>query len=104
LTQRLIAGLRRIAGVTIHGIINPNRSAERVPTVSFTHDKTTTHKIAQSLAAAGIYVWSGHNYAYEVVRHLGINEKEGVVRVGIAHYNSEAEVERCLASIAEIVR
>jgi cysteine desulfurase family protein (TIGR01976 family) len=103
LTQRLIAGLRRIPGVTIHGIANPNRSAERVPTVSFTHDKATTHKIAQSLAAADIYVWSGHNYAYEVVRHLGINEKEGVVRVGIAHYNSEADVERCLGAVAASV-
>jgi selenocysteine lyase/cysteine desulfurase len=74
-----------------------------VPTVSFTHDKATTHKIAHALAAADIYVWSGHNYAYEVVRHLGIDEKEGVVRVGIAHYNSEAEVERCLTAIAASV-
>jgi cysteine desulfurase family protein (TIGR01976 family) len=103
LTQLLIAGLKQIRGVTIHGITNPNRSAERVPTVSFTHDKISTHKIAAALAAADIYVWSGHNYAYEVVRHLGVNEKEGVVRVGIAHYNNQAEVERCIASIAAIV-
>jgi selenocysteine lyase/cysteine desulfurase len=38
-----------------------------------------------------------------VVRHLGIDEKEGVVRVGIARYNSEAEVERCLTAIAASV-
>ena len=85
LTQRLIGGLKQIQGVKIHGITNANRSAERVPTVSFTHDKTSTHRIAEALAAEDIYVWSGHNYAYEVVRHLGIDEKEGIVRVGIAH-------------------
>lgn len=103
LTNRLIAGLKELAGVTIHGITNPNRSAERVPTVSFTHKKVSTHKIAEALAAKDIYVWSGHNYAYEVVRHLGLDEREGVVRIGLAHYNNEAEVERCLAAIAAIV-
>jgi cysteine desulfurase family protein (TIGR01976 family) len=103
LTNRLIAGLKDIAGVTIHGITNPNRSAERVPTVSFTHKRVSTHKIAEALAAKDIYVWSGHNYAYEVARHLGLDETEGVVRVGLAHYNNEAEVERCLAAIAAIV-
>jgi selenocysteine lyase/cysteine desulfurase len=37
-------------------------------------------------------VWSGHFYAVEVVDYLGLAESGGMVRVGIAHYNTEAEI------------
>lgn len=103
LTQRLVAGLKALPGVTIHGITNPNRFAQRVPTVSFTHDRISTHVFAERLAAQDIYIWSGHNYAYELARQLGLKESEGVVRIGMAHYNSLAEVERCLSAVAAIV-
>ena len=39
------------------------------------------------------------NYAYEVVRHLGIDEKTGVVRIGLAHYNTEEEVDATLTAL-----
>ena len=44
-------------------------------------------------------MWSGHNYAYEVVRHLGIDEREGVLRIGLAHYNTEEEVASTLKAL-----
>jgi len=59
--------------------------------------------IAQALASEGIFVWSGHNYALELVRSLGIDEKTGVVRIGLAHYNTPAEVERTLEALATIL-
>jgi len=103
LARRLIDGLSAIDGVRIHGITNPNRGAERVPTVSFTHARVAPPAIAQALAARGICVWSGHNYAYEVVRHLGIDERTGVLRVGAAHYNTAEEIDRTLEAIAAAV-
>ena len=54
---------------------------------------------AEALAAQGIFLWSGHNYALEVVRQLGLPEEEGVVRIGMAHYNTEKEIAQALASI-----
>jgi cysteine desulfurase family protein (TIGR01976 family) len=99
LAQSLIDGLRGLPGVTVHGITNPNEIAFRVPTVSFTHASVPPSHIAQALAAKGICVWSGNNYALEVVRHLGIEEDSGVLRIGLAHYNTPAEVERVLASV-----
>ena len=39
LVTRLIGGIRAIPGTTIHGITDPNRVAERVPTVSLTHER-----------------------------------------------------------------
>jgi selenocysteine lyase/cysteine desulfurase len=44
-------------------------------------------------------VWSGHNYAYELVRHLGLDERDGVLRIGLAHYNTVGEVDRILGSL-----
>jgi len=99
LANRLIAGLQEIEGIAIAGITNPNRANQRVPTVSFRHDRVAPVTIAKSLAAANIFVWDGHNYAYELVQHLGIPVGEGVVRIGMAHYNTAAEVDAALAAV-----
>lgn len=103
LTRQLISGIQQIPGTKIHGITNPNQSAERVPTVSFTHESISPHEFAEKLAAENIYIWSGHNYAYEVVRHLELNEDLGVVRIGIAHYNTADEVDKVLAALTRVV-
>jgi cysteine desulfurase family protein (TIGR01976 family) len=103
LVRQLIDGLTTCPGVTIHGIANPNRFDERVPTVSFTHQKRDSRDIAKGLAQAGVCVWSGHNYAYEVVRQLGINEKAGVVRIGIAHYNTVEEIDYTLEAVTRML-
>jgi selenocysteine lyase/cysteine desulfurase len=89
--------------VTIHGIANPNRIAERVPTVSVTHPRHATHDLARGLADEGICVWSGHNYAWEVVKALGLDERQGVLRIGLAHYNTADEVDRTLAALRRLI-
>ncbi len=78
LAQRLIDGLKSIEGVKIQGICDAPLLSGRVPTVSFTHDRRRNSALAKELAAQGINVWSGHNYAYELVRHLRLDEQEGV--------------------------
>jgi selenocysteine lyase/cysteine desulfurase len=45
-------------------------------------------------------VWSGHNYALEPIRAMGLENKGGVLRVGLAHYNTAAEVDGFVASLA----
>lgn len=102
LTLRLIDGLRDM-GLIIHGITNSNRIAERVPTVSVTHPRHVPHDLARGLAESGICVWSGHNYAWEVVKALGLDERQGVLRIGLAHYNTADEVDQMLASLGGLV-
>ena len=104
LVTRLIDGIRAMPGATVHGITNPNRVGERVPTVSMTHERVSPPRVAERLARAGVCVWSGHNYALEVVRHLGIDEATGVVRIGLAHYNTEEEVDRTLAALEQALK
>ncbi len=104
LATHLIDGLGALAGVTIHGITNPNRYHQRVPTVSFTHAHQAPADIVRALADDGVCVWAGHNYAWEVVRHLGLDERHGVVRIGIANYNTLDEINRTVASLARVLK
>jgi cysteine desulfurase family protein (TIGR01976 family) len=103
LTNSLIGGLTQIGGVSIFGITNPNRVKHRVPTVSFRHDRVKPSDIAKALAKAGIYVWHGHNYAYEPARALNLPLDEGVVRIGLTHYNTIDEVKIILSEIEKTV-
>ncbi|MEP1933416.1 MAG: aminotransferase class V-fold PLP-dependent enzyme, partial [Roseibium sp.] len=103
ITNTLIGGLAEIPGVTIYGITNPNRVKERVPTVSIRHNTMSPSDLAAALAKRGIYVWHGHNYAYEPARALGLPLNEGVVRIGLAHYNTALEVELIIGEIQEAV-
>ncbi len=99
LTRQLIDGLGSIKGVKIHGITNPNAVEKRVPTVSFTAAGHHPRELATALGDQGIQVWDGHNYAVEPVNYLGLMETGGVVRIGLAHYNTAAEIERTLRAI-----
>ncbi len=96
LSAHLISGLQSIPDVQVHGITDPTRIAQRVPTVAFTMDSHTPREIAEALARENIFVWDGHYYAVEVVRRLRLAESVGMVRVGAAHYNTLAEIDRLL--------
>jgi selenocysteine lyase/cysteine desulfurase len=103
LAQYLIDGLASLPAVRVQGITNPNRMMDRVPTVSLTHDRVTPPAMARALADDGVFVWSGHNYALEVVRHLGIDENLGVLRIGIVHYNTREDIDRTLDGLDKLL-
>lgn len=100
LVTRLIEGLMSIKGIKIEGIIDPNRYHERVPTVVFTKDGHTSEEIATYLGERDIYVWDGNYYALEIMERLG--KKDGMVRVGIAHYNTPEEIDQLIATLREL--
>ncbi len=103
LADYLVKGLRELHGVTIQGITDPDAMHRRVPTVAFTHDSVASASIAESLAKKNIFVWSGHNYAVEAAKALGIYDSGGAVRVGPVHYNSEAEIDRLLGELEPVL-
>lgn len=102
--ERLINNLETIDGVTVQGITSPDAMERRVPTVAFTHDRIAPDVIARALADNNIFVWSGHNYAVEVAKTLGIFESGGAVRVGPVHYNTFDEIDDFSAVLASICR
>lgn len=97
MTSRLIKGLQALPGIRIYGITDMAAMDRRVPTISFRAEAASPAEITQFMADNGVYVWAGHNYAIEPCRAFGILESGGVVRVGLAHYNTMAEVEKFLA-------
>jgi cysteine desulfurase family protein (TIGR01976 family) len=103
LGAQLIKGLVSIEGVTVRGITNPAALDRRVPTVSFTHDRVASATIAEALANRNIFVWSGHNYAVEAARALGIYESGGAVRIGPVHYNTAREIDETLDALRAIL-
>ncbi|MHA1537882.1 MAG: cysteine desulfurase-like protein [Alphaproteobacteria bacterium] len=101
LTCHLVDGLKAIDGVSIKGITASNRMYERVPTISMTCASRSSDSLAAALARRGINGWSGHNYALAGAEQLGLDLDDGVLRLGLAHYNSESEVEATLEAVRE---
>ena len=104
LTLKLIEGLKTFKGLTVRGITSANAMHRRVPTVSFTLEGHHPEALARGFAKDNIFVWSGHNYAIEPVARMGLVDKGGVLRVGLAHYNTEAEVDALLSSLTRQIR
>ena len=99
LVGRLLAGLAELKDVTVWGITDPNRSAERLPTVSITHARMRPDELAEYLGERGLFVWHGNYYALQLTETLGL-EPDGMVRIGLVHYNTVAEVDRLLDVLA----
>lgn len=104
LTLRLIEGLRTFKGLTVRGVTSANAMHRRVPTVSFTLEGHQPADLAKAFAKDNIFVWSGHNYAIEPVGRMGLMDKGGVLRIGLAHYNTEAEVDALLSSLTRQIK
>ncbi|NCZ93200.1 MAG: cysteine desulfurase-like protein [Actinobacteria bacterium] len=97
----LLDGLLSIDGVRVWG----RQSMEgRVPTVAFTLRGHHPDAVAEELARNKIAVWSGHSYAVEAVRHMGLSDSGGVVRAGVTRYVSHDDVTRLLDVVRSLAR
>ena len=100
---RLMAGLKAIPGVHIWGLTDEARFAsEKAPTISITIDGVAPRQAAATLGAQGIFTWDGDFYAQALIERLGLFETGGVLRLGIAHYNTADEIDRLLEAVEAI--
>jgi len=102
LVTRLIDGLESIPAVTTHGIVDRERFQQRVPTVSVSIEGVRPRAAAEALAREGIYAWDGDFYATGLIERLGKAETGGVLRLGLVHYNTAAEVDRTIEALGRI--
>ena len=98
----LLAGVQEIPGITVYGITHPEEFDERCPTLAFTRKGFAPRAIATDLGNQGIFVWDGNYYAVSVTERLGLEHSGGMVRIGLAHYNTRQEVDRLLAALRQI--
>jgi cysteine desulfurase family protein (TIGR01976 family) len=101
LIAHLIEGLNAIPGAHIYGITDPNRFDERCSTLSIRIGEHPPNAIAEFLAGQGIFTWDGNYYALNLTERLGVEEKGGMLRIGLVHYNTLEEVERLLSALRE---
>lgn len=101
LSCRLLDGLAALEPIQVWGISDPARVAERCPTFSITHRHVSPAEVARRCGERGIFVWHGNYYALSLSEALN-REPEGMVRIGLVHYNTADEVERLLNVLAEL--
>ncbi|MDF6018250.1 cysteine desulfurase-like protein [Streptomyces sp. JH34] len=93
LRDRIEEGLAALDGVTVY-----SRAARRTPTTLFTVAGRTPGEVSRQLAARGVDAPAGSFYALEASRRLGLGQ-EGGVRVGLAPYTCDEDVDRLLDAL-----
>lgn len=102
LSAQLLAGLREIKDVQIYGITDPTRLSWRVPTITCNIAGHTPRALAEHLANHGIFAWDGNYYALGVMERLGLEERGGALRLGMAHYNTPEEINQVLDCLEQL--
>ena len=97
LLARLEPALRALPRVTVH-----SNAGRRTPTLLFTVDGVEPQDVYRHLAERGVNAPASHFYAVECSRHLGLGDTGGV-RVGLAPYTTEDDVDRLLAGLRELL-
>lgn len=102
LAERLLGWLRGRRGVRIVG--RPSATdGQRVPTISFVVADTPSESIVRHVDGHGIGIRFGDFYARRLIESLGLQGQGGVVRVSMAHYNTEAEIDRLIRAFEEVM-
>jgi cysteine desulfurase family protein (TIGR01976 family) len=97
LRARIEDGLKAMPGVVVH-----SRASKRTPTLLVTFDDHNTVDVSRFLAARGVDAPSGLFMAVEASRHLGLGDTGGL-RIGLAPYTNDDDVERLLGGLAEFL-
>ena len=93
LRERIEVGLLEM-GFTVW-----SRARSRTPTLLATSPDRPAADLMHALAAAGVNAPAGHFYAVEASRWLGLGD-EGGLRIGVAPYTDDEDVERLLTGLA----
>lgn len=102
MAKHLRTELAKISGITLYG---PPEGYERTSTVSFTVAGKNSHDVAAFLAERGLFVWDGDFYAIEITNNvLKLGAQGGLVRVGLAPYNTLEEINRTVQAVSDFCK
>ncbi|MFL6031920.1 MAG: cysteine desulfurase-like protein [Rubrobacteraceae bacterium] len=101
LAERFRAALHEIPEVKLYAAPD---GVLKTPTVAFRVEGHTPREVTERLAQEGFFVADGHFYASTLARKLGIHDKGGWIRAGLAPYNTEEEVEGFIESLKSLVK
>lgn len=101
LVAPLLEYLNSVEAVKIIGEPTAN-SSKRVPTISFVHEQLSSREIVERTDPYRIGIRFGDFYAKKLIAGLNLQEKEGVVRVSLVHYNTKEEVQKLIQAFKSI--
>jgi selenocysteine lyase/cysteine desulfurase len=96
LRRRIESALRELDGVTVH-----SRAERRTPTLLLTFADRSPQDAYRFLAELDVNAPAGTFYAYEPARRLGL--PEGGLRIGLAPYNDDSDVDRLLDGLRKFL-
>ena len=100
----MLSYLRSKPGIRIIGRTSmADGGAGRAPTISFTVAGRRSQDIAEALNKERIAIGNGDFWARRCIEALGLTPEDGVVRVGIAHYNDDGDIDRLLAALDKVL-
>jgi cysteine desulfurase family protein (TIGR01976 family) len=102
LAAQLVHELRGLPNLRLVGVqeADPN---QRVGTFGLVVEGKRPALLARALGAKGIYTWNGNFYAQGVIEHLGRDLDEGLLRIGLMHYNTLGEIQRCVEQLGSLI-
>jgi cysteine desulfurase family protein (TIGR01976 family) len=112
--ERILASMRAVAQhedahrhrierrlVDLHSVTLHSRARERTPTQLLTFADRSAHDAYRFLAELGVNAPAGTFYAYEPARRLGLDS--GGLRIGLAPYTDDSDVDRLLDGLAKFI-
>ncbi|MGY5849234.1 cysteine desulfurase-like protein [Salegentibacter sp. F14] len=91
----LLTYLKGNSDIRIIGYPEADRT-KRVPTISFVHARKKSDEIVKKIDEFRIGIRFGDFYAKKLIQDLELQEKNGVVRISLVHYNNAEEVKRLI--------
>jgi len=101
LASELLNYLNAVPEIRIIGSAKADAS-KRVPTISFVHSKLKSDEIVEKVDHHGIGIRFGDFYAKKLIKSLDLEEKNGVIRVSLVHYNTLEEVQKLIKVFQQI--
>ena len=99
LAQKLRKELSAIEGVKVYSAPD---GVPKTSTVSFTVKGVNSNEVAKYLGERGIFVWDGDFYAIHIVNNvLKLGDQGGLVRIGLAPYNTPEEINRTIQAVKD---
>jgi cysteine desulfurase family protein (TIGR01976 family) len=102
LAERVEDFLRAKKNVRILGRV-PSPDGRLAPVIGFWIPGRSSMEIAAKLHQHRIAIGNGDFWARRCITALGLTPEDGVVRVGIAHYNSAEDMDRLIAALDQVL-
>ena len=83
-------------------LLGPDQAQNRAPTVAVDLGKPAL-EVAQKLADHGIMAGGDNFYAVRALEGMGVNPDQGVLRMSFVHYTEQAEIDKLLNALDDII-